>query len=83
MAETLDDQMMALAKHIAAKASAAETALSDSVDAFKALTAYHALALKHRLSDDDEDDVTMGALVTRIAETSHGGTPIPDRRRSS
>lgn len=51
-----DEELAKLAKSIVQKATLDATPFDESVDAFKALTAYYALRLKHKQGDTDDGE---------------------------
>lgn len=72
------DPLAALAKHIADKAIEEDTPFAEVLDAFGKLISYHALKLKHRgrQDDEDEDAPTMDRFADMMheVETPNGGS---------
>lgn len=67
-----------IAKQIADKAAHKDTPFAEIIEAFKVMTAYYALLLKHKAkSPDDNSD---GFDFANGIEDDHGG--IPGRRSS-
>lgn len=56
MTEMFDAHIEKLAKHIADKAIDKDTPFAESLDAFKQLTAYYALTLRHREEPPPDED---------------------------
>lgn len=77
-----------LAGDLEKKASATDTSLQESTDAFKALVQYFAILQKHKKSDEDEDDGANFASFTAginglTEEPGNDGTAVSRRRRNS
>lgn len=78
-----ETELATLAKSIVQKAILGDTPFDESVDAFKALTTYYALRLKHKQGDDDEDDSEFSFGKTSFAdeEKPNGGQSVRSRPR--
>lgn len=78
-----DAELATLAKSIVQKAILEATPFGESVDAFKALTAYYALRLKHKAGDDDDSANGGFSFVNGAAfeEQHHGGAVVRSRSR--
>lgn len=76
----LDD----LSKDIATKAAHKDTPFSERLDAFKNLTAYYALLLKHKGKDDSDPDEPgfgqFGQAFDADEEPANGQTSVRSRR---
>ena len=74
------DSFDKIAKIMADKATEKDTPFAEITDAFKAMTAYYALLLKHKgkTSDDDADGFDF---ANGIGE-EHGESGVPGRRSS-
>lgn len=70
MTSTFEDQIAKLAKHITNEATKGDTPLSEATDAFKALTTYYGLLLKHREKLDPDDDEPGFADFTKGIEAA-------------
>lgn len=78
--KTLDDMADTIRKKVAEK----DTSLQESIDAFKALTAYYAVQQKTRKKQDDDEPESEGFnFANGIGEGQHGATPQVRTRRSS
>ena len=83
---TFDTQMDSLAKQIAGKAMKEDTPLEQQLDAFKQLTLYYGLLMKHRVGEANDDSAANFAnFSSRLNETEenvHGrpAKPLPGRR---
>ena len=72
-----------LAKHVSERAAHKDTPFSETLDAFKALTAYYALLLKNKGDSEDAPGVPDAFdFATGIATEAENGGRI-SRRRSS
>lgn len=80
-----DAELAKLAKSIVQKAVLDATPFDERVDAFKALTAYYALRLKHKTGDDDEPDGGFSFDNAGFAGTEqpNGGQAVRSRPRRS
>jgi len=76
-----DAELAKLAKAIVQKATQENTPFEESVDAFKALTAYYALRLKHKPDEDEPDDGFSFASSRPGEEHENGGAPVRTRSR--
>lgn len=75
---TIDD----LVARVIADALKDDTKLDARVEALKVVTTYHALTLKHRRPDSDEDGLTWDKLQREVhgTEAQNGGkTPVQRR----
>ena len=71
-----------VAKNIADKAANKDTPFAEVIDAFKAMTAYYALQLKHK--DAPDEDTSGFDFANGIgAEQEHDDGRAVSRRRSS
>lgn len=80
-----DMELAKLARTIVQKATLNDTPFDESVDAFKALTTYYALRLKHKTGDDDPDPNGFNFGNTGFADTEqpNGGPAVRSRSRRS
>lgn len=80
-----DAELAKLAKSIVQKAVLDTTPFDESVDAFKALTAYYALRLKHKTADDEDSDggFSFDNAGFAGAEQPNGGQAVRSRPRRS
>lgn len=77
-----DEELAKLAKSIVQKAGLDATPLDERVDAFKALTAYYALRLKHKDGDDEETaGFSFADASFASAEQPNGGQAFRSRSR--
>lgn len=67
-----------IAKQIADKAAHKDTPFAEIIEAFKVMTAYYALLLKHKGKPSEDD--SAGFDFANGIEDEHGG--IPGRRSS-
>ena len=78
--KTLDDW----AQELSSKASEKDTPLQESVDAFKAVTAYYAARTKNaKKSGDDESEEPGGFSFASGSEVINGASPKVRARRNS
>lgn len=78
-----DKELAKLAKTIVQKATLDATPFDESVDAFKALTTYYALRLKHKTGEEDADEsaFSFGNTGFAGAEQPNGGQTVRSRSR--
>jgi len=81
----IHEDMQKLATLVAKKALEDATDFELRLDAFKQLTAFYALMLKHETADEDDDGATFVDFSKRLQESEHGGPAenISGRRPSS
>ena len=80
--DDFEKELLTLVRHVVKKATQDDTPFTESVDAFKQLTAYYALRLKHRT--DESDDTGNGFSFDQAglnAETPNGGQSVRSRSR--
>lgn len=77
----LKAEMDKFAQALINKASQNATPLIESIDAFKAVTAYYAAQQKNRKGQTDEEPDPSG--FTFADEVVHGGNKTPSTRRNS
>ena len=77
----LKAEMDKFAQTLINKASQGNTPLVESIDAFKAVTAYYAAQQKNRKGQPDEEADPSG--FTFADEVVHGGSKASSTRRSS
>ena len=81
---TLEQTLDKLAKTLVDKASQDATSLQESIDAFKALTAYYAAKQRHAKKAGDEDDADDGFSFAGSNEVSNDSrNPQVRARRNS
>lgn len=68
MTEDFEDEMLNFAKTLREKARKDTTPLEESINAFKALTAFYAILLKHKPSSDDGEGTTFDDLQNEVNE---------------
>lgn len=82
-----DNEMAKLAKAIVQTATLDATPFDERVDAFKALTTYYALRLRHKPDDDDTADGGFSFAGSSFAhaaeEKPNGGPDVRSRSRRS
>lgn len=76
-----ETELAKLAKSIVQKAALETTPFDESVDAFKSLTTYYALWLKHRQGDEDDDGGFSFASGLTAAEPPNGSANVRSRPR--
>ena len=82
----LKDELDKLARVVLNKAQEKDTPLSESIDAFKATTAYYALSLKRKGADEpeSEDENSFAGFQERLAQVEdkgNGGEAVGSHRR--
>ena len=79
---TLKKTLAEWAESLRKKAEEKDTPLQESIDAFKAVTAYYAVELKQRKKSGDDEEPDDGGFT--FGEAGHGGgsQKIPSRRNS-
>ena len=80
---TLKSTLDKLAKTLSDKAAEKNTPLQESIDAFKALTAYYAAQQKHAKKPSDDDDEPGGFNFSGSDEVVNGGNTQVRARRNS
>ncbi len=81
MTDTIENQMIKVAKHIADKAVNKDTPFAESLDAFKSLTAYYGLLLKNKgASEDDPDAPNFDNFGKRFGEEQNNDSGNPSVR---
>ena len=80
---TLKSTLDKLAKTLSDKAAEKNTPLQESIDAFKALTAYYAAQQKNRKNRDDDEPDSEGFSFAGSDEVVNGGNTQVRARRNS
>lgn len=68
MTDDFQKEMLLFAQALREKARQEKTPLEESINAFKALTAFYAILLKHKPSSEDGEDTTFGDLQNEVNE---------------
>lgn len=81
--DDFEKELLTLVRHVVKKATQDATPFTESVDAFKQLTAYYALRLKHRTGEDDDTDsgFSFDQAGLDTTEKPNGGQSVRSRSR--